>query len=169
MIKEERAQHQKTIILTVLFLLFSSPLYSSGQSKLRPTLVPEESWVDQAVQHPDRIKGVRTLFARYAGMEAGDYLHIKFKTAAGIKFSLFATEDPLTYFILSHRQKLLSIQVEIVESWIPENGGYIKIERLAFAKLGALDYKKWWRQQRRKKSEQSLIEEYEKQIEGALD
>jgi hypothetical protein len=147
--------------ITLSIFAYSSP---PGNLALRPALTFDEQESAIIASHPERIIDTRSANCRFTSLEWGDYLHLNFKINPKGNLSLFGTDDRLTYFVISHKGKLIRVHYQTVEIWIPQAGGYEKISRISSASLGSTDFLAWWQQQCRKVPEPKLFAHYEKQL-----
>jgi len=60
--------------------------------------------------------------------------------------------------------KLLELTVQKVETYIPEAGGYEKVERLLLVKCGTQTSDQWWKQQLQYSTEEKLMDKYDKMM-----
>ena len=145
----------------LVFLSFISCTSLKVDLSLRSTLVYTDQQEQSIAIHPDKIQETKETSGDFLSVEWGDYLHLNFKLKSGENFSLFATDDRITYFILAHKIQTLNLKYQIVEAWIPEGGGYYKINRIISAKTDSIDFFEWWHQECRKRSESDVVKQYE--------
>jgi hypothetical protein len=131
------------------------------------TLLITSAVFAQKKKPADKVRAVKTTQGTLTNFEMGDYLHANFKTPAGKKLSLFVMKPGMEYFLAAHKGKRFSLKYEIVDTYIPEADGMMKIERLASASAGAVTYESWWKSTRAKypgeeahKKYGSLVEKY---------
>ncbi len=113
---------------------------------------------------PDKVKATKSLSGRFVGFEAGDYLHGVFTQADGERVSFFL-ERGMEIFLLDHAKESLELEVQTLDTNIPEAGGIIEIERLHAIRAGGLSFADWW-----KTAEPNfgkLLDEYQAGIEKA--
>ena len=121
----------------------------------------------QAKRPADKVRAVRTTRGTLMNFEMGDYLHANFRTTARNPLNLFVMKPGLEYFLAVHKGKSMTLKYEIVDTYIPEADGVMKIERLASAKVGTVTYEDWWKSTEEKypgdqahKKYGSLVEKY---------
>lgn len=102
----------------------------------------------RAKQSPpkDKIRAVKTIGGRTLGFETGDYQHVQIRLANGKRRSFFLGKPGLDYFLATNKSRPIQFTYQVVDSYIPESGGVMRIERLVSAKVGALTFESWWRQ-----------------------
>lgn len=113
---------------------------------------------------PDKVKATKSLSGKFAGFEAGDYLHAVFTQPDGRKESFFL-ERGMEIFLIDHAQEPLELEVQTVETDIPEAGGITEIDRLHSIRAGGASFAGWW-----KTAEPNfgkLLDEYQARIDKA--
>lgn len=131
-----------------------APIVSSGIETSAPEPAPGA----------DTVKATKSLTGRFVGFEAGDYLHGVFSGPEGERVSFFL-ERGTEIFLVDHAGELLDLEVQTVETEIPEAGGRIEIERVHDIRAGEVSFADWW-----KTAEPSfgkLLDEYQPRIEKA--
>ena len=130
-----------------------------------PTVVSDlDSSALQPAAAPDKVKATKNLSGKFIGFEAGDYLHAVFAKADGQRESFFL-ERGMEIFLVDHAKDQLELEVQTVETDIPEAGGVIEIDRLHGIRAGGESFEVWW-----KSAEPSfgkLLDEYQERIEKA--
>lgn len=140
---------------TLLLLLLSFVAGDAGISGAQPP-------VTQNRQSKDKIKATKTVTGYFKGFEMGDYLHATIKKKNGEESSFFLNQsESVQYFLVAHKNQLLTLTYQIVETFIPEAGGKQTIERLVAVKAGSTTDKAWWKQQQAKSSLSELRQKYE--------
>ena len=119
---------------------------------------------------PDKIKAVKTVTGKFVRFEQGDYIHADIKKSNGKTESYWMGGDGLEYFMALNYGKTMVFTYEVVDSYIPESGGRMVIERLKSAKMGSQSSDKWWKDLRKKytfeqidKKYADLVQKYTKQ------
>ncbi len=124
----------------------------------------DSSAVEPETTTPDKVKATKSLSGRFVGFEAGDYLHGVFSQPDGERVSFFL-ERGMEIFLLDHAKESLELEVQTLDTNIPEAGGIIEIERLASIRAGGVSFADWW-----KTAEPNfgkLLDEYQAGIEKA--
>ncbi len=93
----------------------------------------------------DKVRAVKTIQGTFTNFEMGDYLHAKFRTPGGKELSLFVMKPGMEYFLVANKGRRLTLKYEVVDTYIPEAGDVMQIERLASAKAGNVTYESWWK------------------------
>jgi hypothetical protein len=113
---------------------------------------------------PDKVKATRSLSGKFVGFEAGDYLHAVFAKGDGQEESFFL-ERGMEIFLVDHAKEPLELEVQTVETDIPEAGGITEIDRLHAVRAGGVSFADWW-----KSAEPNfgkLLDEYQTRIDKA--
>ncbi|HXU29099.1 MAG TPA: hypothetical protein VN851_00855 [Thermoanaerobaculia bacterium] len=113
---------------------------------------------------PDKVKGAKNLSGKFVGFEAGDYLHAVFAKPDGKRESFFL-ERGMEIFLVDHAKEPLELEVQTVETDIPEAGGVTEIERLHGIRAGGVSFADWWKTA--EPSFAKLLDEYQARIEKA--
>ncbi len=123
-----------------------------------------DSSVAEPEAAPDKVKATRSTSGKFVGFEAGDYLHAVFARPDGKKESFFL-ERGMEIFLVDHAQEPLELEVQTVETDIPEAGGITEIDRLHSIRAGGASFADWW-----KTAEPNfgkLLDEYQARIDQA--
>ena len=109
---------------------------------------------------PNKIKAVKTVTGKFVQFEQGDYLHVDIKKSNGKTESYWIGGGGLEYFMALNYGKLTVFTYEIVDTYIPESGGRMVIERLKSAKVGTLTSTQWWKDLRKKYTFEQIDKKY---------
>jgi hypothetical protein len=141
-----------------------------GDSKaVEPSVVSDlsselDSPASEPATAPDKVKATKSLSGKFVGFEAGDYLHAVFAKTDGQKESFFL-ERGMEIFLVDHAKEPLEMEVQTVETDIPEAGGITEIDRLHAIRAGGVSFADWW-----KTGEPNfgkLLDEYQARIDKA--
>lgn len=123
-----------------------------------------DSLASEPETSPDKVKATKSLSGKFVGFEAGDYLHAVFAKPDGKRESFFL-ERGMEIFLVDHAKQPLELEVQVVETDVPEVGGIITIDRLHAIRAGGVTFADWW-----KTAEPSfgkLLDEHQARIEKA--
>jgi hypothetical protein len=95
------------------------------------------------------------------GFEIGDYVHPIIQDPAGKERTFFVLPNGLSYYLALHKGEVLEFAYAVVDSFIEEAGGVVRIERLVSATDGRLSSQQWWQTERRAHSVEQLRAKYE--------
>lgn len=110
---------------------------------------------------PDKVKAVKTVTGKFVSFEQGDYFHADIKNSKGKTLSFWlGGERCLECFIALNQGKTMTFTYEIVDTYIPESGGRMVIERIKTAKAGSLTFEKWWKDLRKQYSAEQIENKY---------
>ncbi len=109
----------------------------------------------------DIIKSTHTITGKLVAYEIGDYVHAIIKDSKGNERSMFVGGGGVQYFMAIHANKNMKIIYQVVDTYIPEAGGRDIVDRVAYAKLGKLDSRTWWKNELKKSSFEKLAEKYD--------
>ena len=109
---------------------------------------------------PDKIKAVKTVTGKFVQFEQGDYMHVDIKKSNGKTESYWIGGNGLEYFMALNYGKLMVFTYEIVDTYIPESGGRMVIERLKSAKVGTLTSTQWWKDLKKKYTFEQIDKKY---------
>lgn len=147
-------QTVKSKTLTLFFLL----LIITGVAHSNAAAHPPFS---STAQKGDRVIATKTLTGKLKGFEVGDYVHAVIKLPNGKEKSFFINGMGVDYFLALHKDEAMVITYQIVDSYIEEAGGRMRIERITSVKLGGgLTSSAWWKQVRAKNSTAGLEKKY---------
>lgn len=121
--------------------------------------------VVKAAQKKDKVIATKSITGTLKGFEVGDYTHAVIKLASGKEKSFFIGSAGVDYFLALHKGEQLVLTYQIVDAYIPEAGGKMRIERLSGAKAGTLSSAAWWKQMRAKHSVEQLDKMYADKVE----
>jgi hypothetical protein len=113
---------------------------------------------------PDKVKATKSLSGKFVGFEAGDYLHAVFSRSDGTKESFFL-ERGMEIFLVDHAKEPLELEVQTVETDIPEAGGITEIDRLHGIRAGGVSFADWWKTAEPRFGK--LLDEYQARIDKA--
>ncbi|MEP7011132.1 MAG: hypothetical protein ABJC13_12480 [Acidobacteriota bacterium] len=125
------------------------------------------SGLDSSVSEPaapDKVKATKALSGSFVGFEAGDYLHAVFAKTDGKKESFFL-ERGMEIFLVDHAKEPLEMEVQTVETDIPEAGGITEIDRLHAIRAGGVSFADWWKTAEPKFGK--LLDDYQARIDKA--
>lgn len=108
----------------------------------------------------DVVKATKTMKATFVGFETGDYIHAILKNAKGEEVTMFLGSPGVDFFLALHVNRPLTITYQEVSSYIEEAGGRMDIERISSARFGKLDYKDWYKTQRKKYTFKQMEDKY---------
>lgn len=108
----------------------------------------------------DIIKSTHTITGKLVAFEIGDYVHAIIKDSKGNERSMFVGGGGVEYFLAIHANKNMKIIYQVVDTYIPEAGGRDIVDRVAYAKLGKLDSRTWWKNELKKSTYDKLSEKY---------
>lgn len=114
----------------------------------------------EKAQVKDRVKSVKTIAGTLVGFEIGDYEHVTIRTLNGKKLSFFIAKPGLDYFLVANKSQHALLTYQVVDSFVPENGGVMTIERLVSAKIGNQSFEQWWQQLNQKYSSDEIEKRY---------
>lgn len=114
----------------------------------------------EKAQVKDRVKSVKTIAGTLVGFEIGDYEHVTIRTLNGKKLSFFIAKPGLDYFLVANKSQRALLTYQVVDSFVPENGGVMTIERLVSAKIGNQSFEQWWQQLNQKYSSDEIEKRY---------
>lgn len=114
----------------------------------------------RAAQNRDRVLATRTVRGTLKGFEVGDYTHAVIKLANGKEKSFYIGGRGVDYFLALHKDEPLNITYQVVDSYIPEAGGKMRIERISAAQAGKETSTAWWRKARANNSMGQLEKKY---------
>ena len=134
-------------IIVATLLLSTLSLHLAGQQ-------PEKARVK------DRVKSVKTVTGTLVGFEIGDYQHVTIRTLNGKRLSFFIAKPGLDYFLAVNKSQRAILTYQVVDSFVPENGGVMTLERLVSAKVGNQSFEEWWQQLNRKYSADEIEKRY---------
>ncbi len=115
------------------------PAEPPARSELTSAPAPAETAAPE-----ETVKGSQTLSGTFVGFETGDYLHGVFAVPGGEKRSFFL-ERGMEIFLVDHASEPLELEVQTVETDIPEAGGRMDIERLHSIRAGTASFAAWWK------------------------
>lgn len=121
--------------------------------------------VVKAAQKKDKVIATKSITGTLKGFEVGDYTHAVIKLANGKEKTFFIGSAGVDYFLALHKGESLVLTYQIVDAYIPEAGGKMRIERLSGAKAGTLTSAAWWKQMRAKHSIEQLDKMYADNVE----
>ncbi|HEV7667307.1 MAG TPA: hypothetical protein VGS22_02205 [Thermoanaerobaculia bacterium] len=113
---------------------------------------------------PDKVRETKRLSGTFVGFEAGDYLHAVIAKPDGKRESFFL-ERGMEIFLVDHAKQPLELEVQTVDTDVPEAGGVITIERLHAIRAGGVTFADWWTTA--EPSFGKLLDEYQARIEKA--
>lgn len=114
---------------------------------------------------PDKIKSIKTVRGKFIRFVVGDYIHPEIKKSNGKIESYWLHGFGLEYFLALNQGKTMTFTYEVVDAYIPENGGPMIIERIKSAKIGNLTFEKWWKDLRKKYTTKQIEKKYESLVE----
>lgn len=97
----------------------------------------------------------------FIGFEIGDYVHPVVRDGKGKRRSFFVADHGLSYYLALHEGKPLQLEYVVVDSYIEQAGGTLRIDRLVAATDGHLGSREWWWNQERTRTREQLITQYE--------
>jgi hypothetical protein len=109
----------------------------------------------------DKIRAVKSVTGTTVGFEIGDYQHVTVQVAGGKRRSFFLGSEGLDYFLAANKSRKIVYTFEVVDSFVPENGGPMRIERLKSAKVGTLTFEHWWQELKQKHSSAEIDKRYQ--------
>lgn len=112
----------------------------------------------------DKVISRHAFRGTFTGFEIGDYVHPVIRDSAGKRRSFFVDVHGLSYYLALHEGEMLDLEYEIVDTYIEQAAGVVRIERLATATDGRLGAQEWWRAQRRSHTLEQLLAKYESLI-----
>ena len=110
---------------------------------------------------PDKIPAVKTVTGTTVGFEIGDYQHVTVQVSGGKRRSFFLGSEGLDYFLAANKSRKVIYTFQVVDSFVPENGGPMRIERLTSAKVGTLTFEHWWQELKQKHSSAEIDKRYQ--------
>lgn len=119
----------------------------------------------RAAQKRDRVIATRSVKGTLKGFEVGDYVHAVIKLENGKEKSFYIGGMGVDYFLALHKDEPLTLTYQIVDSYIPEANGRMRIERLSGASAGKLTSAAWWKKMRAKHSFEELDKMYSPAVE----
>lgn len=118
-----------------------------------------------SMQRRDRVLSTRTVRGTLKGFEVGDYVHAVIRLENGKEESYFIGGMGVDYFLALHKDEPLVITYQVVDSYIPESGGRMRIERISGARAGRETSAAWWRRVRARNSVEQLDKKYGAMVE----
>jgi hypothetical protein len=149
--KPVRPLQLKTLPLFLLLFINAGATPINIASGLLPTM---------AAQNRDRVIATRTVKGTLKGFEVGDYTHAVIKLQNGKEESYYIGGTGVDYFLALHKGEPMVITYQIVDSYIPEAGGKMKIERISAARAGTETSATWWKKTRAKYSVNQIEKKY---------
>ena len=92
---------------------------------------------------PDVLFDSSTVTGVFLGYEVGDYLHPVIREEDGEIRSFWSTDPLLDYFLTRHVGEEVVLDIEEVDSYIPESGGMMRIFRVIGATTDAISFFQW--------------------------
>ena len=113
-----------------------------------PTSPPAAQVHGVCANKPERLIATKRTSGRFDRFEVGDYIHVRIEDPRGETASywapLFETGEPIVHFLVAHPKKTIALEYDVLDSCIPEAGGYQRIERLKSAAIDGLTAQAWW-------------------------
>lgn len=107
----------------------------------------------------EKIKSVKTVRGVFIRFVVGDFIHPVIKKSNGKLQNFYLDSYELQYFLVLNRGKTMSFTYEVIDA--PKDDGRIIIERMKSAKIGNLTFEKWWKDLRKKYTEEKIKQKYE--------
>lgn len=133
------------IVATVLALAFVCTPALGQQTKKTPK---------------DKVRAIKTVTGTTVGFQTGDYQHVQIRKSNGKRQSFFLGKPGLDYFLALNKARSVVFRYQIVDSYIPESGGVMRIERLVSARVGSQAFEQWWRELKQKYSIDEIDKRY---------
>lgn len=154
---------------TAILILFGLLTGCRGKAPdVEPVSSDLSSGIESSALEPEpaaeKVKATKSLSGTFVGFEAGDYLHGVFARPNGEKESFFL-ERGMEIFLVDHAKESLELEVQTVETDIPEAGGITEIDRLHAIRAGNVSFADWWKAAEPKFGQ--LLDEYQPRIEKA--
>jgi hypothetical protein len=111
-------------------------------------------------QNRDRVIATKTARGTLKGFEVGDYTHAVINLQNGKEESYYIGGTGVDYFLALHKGEPLVITYQVVDSYIPEAGGKMRIERISAARAGKETSAGWWKKTRAKYSVSQIEKKY---------
>ncbi len=158
-----------TLILLSLLAGCRAPAPEAEPTVAEPTVASDlssglDSSASEPAAAPDKAKATRTSSGKFVGFEAGDYLHAVFVQSGGKKESFFL-ERGMEIFLVDHAKESLELEIQTIDTDIPEAGGITEIDRLHGIRAGVVSFADWWKTAEPKFGK--LLDQYQARIDKA--
>lgn len=128
------------------------------------TCLAVPGWQSKGQKPKEVVKAVHTIQGKPIAFEMGDYLHAIVKVNGADK-SFFLSKPGLDFFLAMHCNQRGTFRYEVVDTYVPEAGGRVTINRLSDATIGGHSYSAWWENAQRRSSMKELTKKYEPLVE----
>lgn len=153
------------LILVGLLAGCSAPATDPEPEQAAPAATSEtEPSPGPAEQTPETIRETKTLTGEFIGFEAGDYLHAVIRQPDG-KTTSFFLDRGMEIFLVDHKNQPLELTYQVIDTYVPEAGGVMTIERLSAIRAGDQTFADWWKTAEPRFGK--LLDEYQPRIEEA--
>lgn len=111
----------------------------------------------------EKIKSTKTVSGKFIKFIVGDYIHPLIRKSNGRIQKFFLDSYDLQYFLVVNRGKTMTFIYNVVD--VPQYDKRIIITRMKSAKIGNLKFEKWWKDLRKKYTEQQIKKKYDPLVE----
>jgi hypothetical protein len=112
---------------------------------------------------PEKIKSVKTVRGKFIRFLVGDFIHPETRKSNGKRQNFYLDSYDLQYFLVVNRGKTMTFTYDVVD--VPKDSERIIITRLKSAKIGNLTFEKWWRDLRKRYTEEQIKKKYDPLVE----
>ena len=99
-----------------------------------------------AQEHPDKRIGTKKVSGLFTGLRTGDYIHAVIQV--GDTSETYFLSHAMALYMILNKDTMLNLDIEIVERYFWEGGGYYQIESILNIEAEESSFENWLEEQR---------------------